>query len=168
MTVEVVALGFSLGFYLHLLLNGINQHERCLPGRPKKITEALRAVKQNPQTMSVTSPTASAEKWWRFEEYLLSKNTEAIRPHENLSWAVRPRKPVLNLQKSSKMSHKSFCTTFYVLMWPTLTFTTVMVMLQCEGRKNLLVIQSIQAHWWSMVKVVPLLRVAWLLLQQRK
>ena len=55
-----------------------------------------------------------------------------------------------NLQRSTEMSHKSSGTKLYGLMRPRLTSTKVREMPKCGERRDLLMIQNIQDHLWSM------------------
>lgn len=123
-------------------------------GRPRVTTaiddrNIVRAVKKNPKT-TVTDITANLHragvKVSQIEEDFERRNIEAIPQDANHSSAKRIGKPDWILLRSTEMSHKSFGTKFYGLMRPRLTSTKVMERPKYGERKDLLMIQKIQAH----------------------
>ena len=145
-----------------------NRHQTGWPRKTTAVDD--RALwRKTPKHQSVTSQTISTRQGWR---YLNQPVQRRLREQQYRGYTTRC-KPLIssknrknyNLQRSTEMSHKSSGTKFYGLMRPRLTSTKVMERPKCGERRDLLMIQNIQAHLWSTVEEVSWLGLAWLLLE---
>ena len=117
------------------------------------------AVKKNPK-ISVTSQSPQGKR--EFISINCLKKT-IMRLYRKMQ-SSKNQKVRLQFAKKYINEVQKFWNTFYRLMRPRLTSNKVLERPKCGKRRDLLMIQNIQVHLWSMVEEVLWLGLAWLLL----